>query len=247
MSTPRTSNASAAVTHLTKRYGDVVAVNDVTFDVRPGTITGFLGPNGAGKSTTLRILVGLAEPTAGTATVAGRRYAEVDKPWTHVGAVLESNDFHPGRTGRNHLRVLATLCDIDYARVDTTLELVGLREAADRRVGGYSLGMRQRLGLAGALLAEPPLLILDEPANGLDPVGVRWLRGLLRAYADDGGAVLMSSHLLAEIATTIDHVLIIDDGHLLADTSLAELTDDGADLEHAYLATIDHAHQGATR
>jgi ABC-2 type transport system ATP-binding protein len=237
----------AAVTNLSKRYGDVVAVDDVTFTLSPGTVTGFLGPNGAGKSTTLRVLLGLAEPTEGSATIAGQRFAELAQPWTHVGAVLESNDFHPGRSGRNHLRVLAALCEIDRARVDTMMELVGLGGAADRRVGGYSLGMRQRLGLAGALLTEPPLLILDEPANGLDPVGMRWLRGLLRAYAQGGGAVLMSSHLLAETAGTIDRVLVIHDGRLLVDAPLEDFAADGLDLERAYLAAIDAAQAGTSR
>ena len=237
----------AAVTNLSKHYGDVVAVDDVTFTLRPGTVTGFLGPNGAGKSTTLRLLLGLAEPTRGSATIAGQHFAELAQPWTHVGAVLESNDFHPGRTGRNHLRVLAAMCEIDKARVDAMIELVGLEAAADRRVGGYSLGMRQRLGLAGALLAEPPLLILDEPANGLDPVGVRWLRELLRAYAQDGGAVLMSSHLLAEISGTIDRVLVINEGRLLIDAPLEDFAANGLDLEHAYLSAIDAAKVEASR
>jgi ABC-2 type transport system ATP-binding protein len=248
MSTPEDLGlTTAAVSHLSKRYGGVVAVDDITFTLCPGSVTGFLGPNGAGKSTTLRILLGLAEPTQGSATVAGQPFAELERPWTHVGAVLESNDFHPGRTGRNHLRVLAALCEIDRERADAMIDMVGLNAAADRRVGGYSLGMRQRLGLAGALLADPPLLILDEPANGLDPVGIRWLRELLRTYAEGGGAVLMSSHLLAEIATTIDRVLVISEGRLLIDASLEEFTDNGHDLEQAYLSAIDAAQAGASR
>jgi ABC-2 type transport system ATP-binding protein len=179
--------------------------------------------------------------------VAGQPFAELDRPWMYAGAVLESNDFHPGRTGRDHLRVLARMCEIDDTAVDEMIEVVGLSGASKRRVAAYSLGMRQRLGLAGALLGHPPLLILDEPANGLDPVGVRWLRGLLRSYADDGGAVLMSSHLLAEIASTIDHVLIIDNGRLLTNAPLAALTDGGRDLEDVYLSIIDDAHVGAAR
>jgi ABC-2 type transport system ATP-binding protein len=171
---------------LSKRYGPVVAVEDLTFALDRGTVTGFLGPNGAGKSTTLRLLLDLAEPTTGEALVFGRRYRELEQPARRVGAVLESNDFHPARSGRNHLRVLALAAQIPSARVEEVLNLVELSDAADRRVKTYSLGMRQRLGLAGALLGEPELLILDEPANGLDPVGVHWLRGFLRRFAKLG-------------------------------------------------------------
>jgi len=224
---------------MVKRYGDTVAVEGVTFTIRAGTVTGFLGPNGAGKSTTLRVLLGLVAPTSGDATVAGQRFGELAEPWRHVGAVLESNDFHPGRTGRNHLRVLARLCDLGDRRVDEVLDLVGLGKAADRRVGNYSLGMRQRLGLAAALLGDPPLLVLDEPANGLDPVGMRWLRELLRSFAATGGAVLMSSHLLAEVSNTVDHVLIINDGRLLADAPLTGLVGDDGDLENAYVSIVE--------
>lgn len=241
----RPATPIAQVSHLTKRYGRVLALDDVSFTVRPGTITGFLGPNGAGKTTTLRILLGLAAPTSGTASISGVPFAQLDRPWNHVGAVLESNDFHPGRTGRNHLRVLARLCDLDDAVVDDAIDLVGLSDAGDRRVGGYSLGMRQRLGLAGALLTKPPLLVLDEPANGLDPVGVRWLRGVLGAYADGGGAVVMSSHLLAELEQTIHRVLIIGGGRLLADASLDELMADGRDLEASYLSIVEPETQGS--
>src|SRR5919201_1204856 len=181
---------------LTKRYGDIVAVDDLSFSIRSGTVTGFLGPNGAGKTTTLRLLLGLAQPTAGEALVFGRRYHELDAPPRRVGAVLESNDFHPGRSGRDHLRVLALAAKLPRERVEEMLELVELESAASRHVKTYSLGMRQRLGLAGSLLGDPELLVLDEPANGLDPAGVRWLRGFLRRFAERGGTVLVSSHML---------------------------------------------------
>jgi ABC-2 type transport system ATP-binding protein len=231
----------ARVESLTKRYGDKTAVDDTTFDIRPGAITGFLGPNGAGKTTTLRLLLGLAEPTSGTAHIGGVPFGDLEQPWQHVGAVLESNDFHPGRTGRNHLVFLAQLCGLGNDRVDEVLELVGLADAGDRRAGDYSLGMRQRLGLAAALIGSPSLLILDEPANGLDPIGVRWLRELLRSHADAGGAVLMSSHLLAEAQQTVDHVLIIHDGHLLADAPIAELIEPGGDLEATFVSVVAKA------
>src|SRR3954451_20917091 len=209
---------------LTKRFGDVVAVDDLSFDVRPGAVTGFLGPNGAGKSTTLRTLLGLVRPTCGRAVIAGRPYAELRDPVRHVGAVLESDSFHPGRRARDHLRVLATAAELPLSRVDAALDEVGLTYAAGRRIKGFSLGMRQRLGLAGALLGEPDVLILDEPANGLDPEGITWLRQYLRAFADAGGTVLMSSHLLTEVAQTVDDVVIIGDGRLVTHASLAELS-----------------------
>ncbi|MGI8559423.1 MAG: ABC transporter ATP-binding protein [Solirubrobacteraceae bacterium] len=226
------------VRSLTKRYGNIAVVEDVTFSLGAGTVTGFLGPNGAGKSTTLRLLLGLAAPTAGEARVFGRRYRELDEPTRRVGAVLESNDFDPGCSGRNHLRVLALAAQIPPGRVEEMLELVGLAKAADRRVGAYSLGMRQRLGLAGALLGDPELLVLDEPANGLDPVGVHWLRTFLRRFADQGGTVLIASHLLAEIAQMVDQVVIINCGRLLATTRLDELTRRGKTLEDTYLELI---------
>jgi ABC-2 type transport system ATP-binding protein len=226
-----------SVRSLTKRYGEVAAVEDLTFELDAGTVTGFLGPNGAGKTTTLRLLLGLAEPTSGDARVFGGRYADLDQPARWVGAVLESNDFHPGRSGRNHLRALAlsTEADISTARVDEVLDLVELARAADRRVGGYSLGMRQRLGLAGALLGDPELLILDEPANGLDPAGVHWLRTFLRRFADQGRTVLVSSHVLAEVAQTVDRVVIINHGRLVTTALLQELTGADETLEDAYL------------
>jgi ABC-2 type transport system ATP-binding protein len=211
---------------LTKRFGAVVAVDQLSFDVAQGTVTGFLGPNGAGKTTTLRMLLGLVEPTEGSATINGRPYRELPDPSRHVGAVLEAADVHPGRTARNHLRVRATAGRIDPARVNAVLDLVDLAAAADRRVGGFSLGMRQRLGLAAALLGDPEVLILDEPANGLDPEGVRWLRAFLRGLGREGRTVLVSSHLLAEVAQTADRVVVIDHGRLVTHASLAELLAD---------------------
>jgi len=223
------------VSALTKRYGALAAVEELTFSLDAGTITGFLGPNGAGKSTTLRLLLGLAEPTSGDARVFGRRYRELDDPAQRIGAVLESNDFHPARSGRDHLRALALAADIPRARVEEVLELVELATAAHRRAGTYSLGMRQRLGLAGALLGDPELLILDEPANGLDPAGVYWLRAFLRRFAGQGGTVVISSHVLAEVAQTVDQVVIIDRGRLLATARLDDLAGRGESLEDTYL------------
>lgn len=223
------------VSGLTKTYGDVVVVKDVSFDLAPGTVTGFLGPNGAGKSTTLRMLLGLVRPDSGTASIEGRPYADLAHPTQTVGAVLESNDFHPGRSGRDHLRILAAQASLPAAAVDKALDVVGLVKGARKPVKNYSLGMRQRLGLAGAMIGAPRILILDEPANGLDPAGVNWLRNVLRSFADRGGTVLVSSHLLAEIAQTVDRVLILADGSLRADTDIADLQRDGRTLEQAYL------------
>jgi ABC-2 type transport system ATP-binding protein len=212
-----------AVEGLTKRYGNTLAVEDLSFKIERGSVTGFLGPNGAGKTTTLRILLDLVRPTAGAATIDGRRYRELEEPVRQVGAVLEAANFHPGRKGRNHLRVLARAARIPEQRVDETLALVGLSDAAGKRVKAYSLGMRQRLTIAGALLGEPRVLILDEPANGLDPEGIRWLRGLLRSFADEGGTVFVSSHVLAEVAQLADRVVIIHRGRLVSHTSLEEI------------------------
>jgi ABC-2 type transport system ATP-binding protein len=208
---------------MSKRFGEVTAVDDLSFTVREGALTGFLGPNGAGKSTTLRMLLGLVRPTSGTATIGGRPYADLDAPFRHVGAVLEADAFHPGRRARDHLRVLAVAAGLPLTRVESVLAEVDLTDAAHRRVKGFSLGMRQRLALAGALLGEPRVLILDEPANGLDPEGVHWLRQYLRAFADAGGTVLISSHVLAEIAQTVDDVVIIAHGRLVTQSSLADL------------------------
>jgi ABC-2 type transport system ATP-binding protein len=223
------------VSGLTKTFDAVTAVDGLTFTVEPGTITGFLGPNGAGKTTTLRLLLGLAEPSAGEALTFGRRYRELDHPARRVGAVLESNDFHPGRSGRDHLRALALAAEIQPRRVEEVLAMVGLGAVAGRRVKTYSLGMRQRLGLAGALLGDPELLVLDEPANGLDPAGVHWLRRFLRRYVEQGGTVLVASHMLAEAAQAVDQVVIIDHGGLVASGSMDELTQGGRTLEDVFL------------
>jgi ABC-2 type transport system ATP-binding protein len=209
---------------LTKRFGVVIAVTDVSFVLEAGTITGFLGPNAAGKTTTLRMVLGLATPTSGRALVFDGPYAELERPALRIGAVLEATDFHPGRSGRDHLRMLGRAVDVPDSRVDEVLSLVELGDAAHRRVKGYSLGMRQRLGLAAALLGDPELLILDEPANGLDPEGVRWLRDFLHRLASEGRTVLVSSHVLAEVAQTVDQVLIISRGRLVIESPLAELT-----------------------
>ena len=209
---------------LVKRFGGVLAVDDLSFEVQPGTLTGFVGPNGAGKTTTLRMILGLVRPTAGTALIGGVPYARLDRPARHVGALLESSGFHPGRTARDHLRVLAGPSAIPTARVDEVLSEVDLDGAARRRVGGFSLGMRQRLGLAGALLGDPGILILDEPTNGLDPAGVHWLRTLLRRRVDRGGTVLVSSHLLAELALAADSVVIIKDGRLVTQGPVSAIT-----------------------
>ena len=231
----RPSSPVVSVRGLTKRYGDVVAVDGLTFTLEAGTITGFLGPNGAGKTTTLRLLLGLAEPTGGEALVFGRRYRALDEPMRKVGAVLESGDFDPGRSGRNHLRALALATGIPYERVEELLELVELRRAADRAVKTYSLGMRQRLGLAAALLGDPELLLLDEPANGLDPAGVHWLRGFLHSLAADGRTVLISSHVLAEVAQTVQRAMIISGGRMAGILELDSLEDGARSLEAAYL------------
>ncbi len=209
---------------LTRRFGSVLAVDDLSFALAPGTITGFLGPNGAGKTTTLRMLLGLTAPSSGRALVFGSAYSELERPAVRIGAVLEATDFHPGRNGRDHLRTLSRSVGLSDPRVDDALRRVELEQAAKRRVKGYSLGMRQRLGLAAALLGDPELLILDEPANGLDPEGVRWLRDFLRDFAAEGRTVLISSHVLAEVAQTVDQVLIINRGRLVAESPLAQLT-----------------------
>ena len=211
------------VEHVTKRYGDNTVVDDLTFVVPPGRVTGFLGPNGSGKSTTMKILLDLAAADGGTCRIGGRRYRDLDDPARTVGAILESDAFHPGRSGRNHLRILADATGIARSRVDDMLEQVGLTDAADRRAGAYSLGMRQRLGLAAALLGQPNVLVLDEPGNGLDPQGTRTLRDLLRAHAASGGTVLVSSHLLSEVEHLADDVIVINRGRLVAQGALADL------------------------
>ncbi|HWJ42653.1 MAG TPA: ATP-binding cassette domain-containing protein [Solirubrobacterales bacterium] len=219
--------AELEVRGLTKRYGGTVAVDDLSFAVEAGKVTGFLGPNGAGKTTTMRALLGLLRPSSGEALVEGRPPVAMADPLRTIGAALEATAFHPGRSGRNHLRTLAVAAGIPGSRVEEVLEMVELTGAANRRVKGYSLGMRQRLALAAALLGEPRILILDEPANGLDPQGMRWLRDLLRDQAAGGRAVLVSSHLLSEVSQTVDELVMIRDGRLVAQTSLAEFTAGG--------------------
>ncbi|GAA4719470.1 ABC transporter ATP-binding protein [Pedococcus ginsenosidimutans] len=228
--TPTTGASGAGrieVRNLTKRFGSFTAVDDLSFTVEPGRITGFLGPNGAGKTTTLRMLLGLITPTSGTATIGGRRYHDIESPMSVVGSALEATNFHPGRTGRNHLRVLADTMGVGPARVDEMLELVGIPAAARKRAGGYSMGMRQRLGLAAALLGDPQVLILDEPANGLDPEGIRWLRGFLRHLSSQGKTVLISSHMLQEVEQTVDDVVIISNGRLVKQGPMSELHGSG--------------------
>jgi ABC-2 type transport system ATP-binding protein len=229
------------VSGLVKAYGDVRAVDRMSFTAGYGQVTGFLGPNGSGKTTTLRMLLGLVRPSAGTATIGGRRYRELSTPWRTAGALLSAEAAHPGRTGRGHLRVLARAAGIPRQRADELIELVGLTAAAGRRVGGYSLGMRQRLGLAAALLGDPRVLILDEPANGLDPEGIHWLRDLIRGFAAEGRAVLVSSHVLSEVAQAVDEVVIIRAGRPVLQAPLASLlapsglTPLGQSLERVYL------------
>jgi ABC-2 type transport system ATP-binding protein len=210
--------------HLSKAYGDKVAVHDLTVTIRPGVVTGFLGPNGAGKSTTMRMILGLDHPTAGEALVNGRRYVDHDAPLREVGALLDARAFHPGRSGYAHLQALAATTGIGKRRVAEVLELVGLDTVANKRTRGFSQGMGQRLGLAAALLGDPATIILDEPVNGLDPTGIRWIRQLLRNLAAEGRTVFVSSHLMSEMALTADHLVIIGRGRLLANTSVAEMT-----------------------
>jgi ABC-2 type transport system ATP-binding protein len=233
--TMTTQAAPISVQGLTKQFGRIRAVQELTFEVRPGQITGFLGPNGAGKTTTLRMLLGLVRPTAGAALIGGRPYPLLPHPRRTVGAVLETTGAHPGRHASDHLRILAQVTGVPDGRVMEVCDQVGLAEATDRRVGGYSLGMRQRLGLAGALLGDPPVLLLDEPANGLDPAGMAWLRGLLRDLADEGRTILVSSHLLSEVAQTADQVVIINEGRLRFAGPLADL----GDLEATFLRLTD--------
>ncbi|WP_406293991.1 ABC transporter ATP-binding protein [Embleya sp. NBC_00888] len=223
------------IRNLTKRYGDVLAVDDLDFEVAAGTVTGFLGPNGAGKSTTLRMVLGLDRPSSGSATVGGRVYGELREPLRHVGALLDAGAVHRRRRGRDHLLYLARSNRIPDSRVDEVLDRVGLTDAARRRAGTYSLGMRQRLGIAAALLGDPEVLIFDEPVNGLDPEGIRWIRDLIRSLAAEGRTVFLSSHLMSEMALTAGHLVVIAGGRLLADTSLAEFVGEGESLEDVYL------------
>ena len=221
---------------LTKSFGQVTAVRDVSFTVRAGTVTGFLGPNGSGKTTTLRMVLGLVRPTAGQVLIGGVPYERLTRPRTCVGALLEATGFHPGRRARDHLRVLAAAGRIPDDRVEEVLSQVQLTRDAGRRVREFSLGMRQRLGIAAALLGDPQVLLLDEPANGLDPAGAAWLRGLLRAQAGEGRTVLVASHVLSEIAQTVDHVVIVRGGQLRFAGPLSEIGDTNAALESAFLS-----------
>lgn len=221
---------------LTKRYGSTVAVDGLDFEVRPGAVTGFLGPNGSGKSTTMRLIMGLDRPDAGTTRVEGRPYQDLRWPLREVGALLEARTYHPGRTAEKHLAALAAANGIPGSRVHSVLDTVGLTGVARKRAGGFSLGMSQRLGIAGALLGDPAVLLFDEPVNGLDPEGVRWIRNLMKSLAAEGRTVLLSSHLISEMALTADHLIVIGQGRLLADTSVAGLTASGRSLEEAFFA-----------
>ncbi len=216
--------AAVEVRGLTKRFGPQLAVDDVTFDVPPGRIVGFLGPNGAGKSTTLRMIIGLTAPTAGTSTILGTSFHDLDDPARTVGSIVDGVGYHPGRRAIEELRISARSAGLPRSRCDEVLDLVGLKDAARKRVGQFSLGMRQRLGIAQALLGDPQALLLDEPANGLDPEGIQWVRSLLRGLADEGRAILVSSHLLNEVARLADDVIVIRRGQLVTQASVAELT-----------------------
>jgi ABC-2 type transport system ATP-binding protein len=234
---------------LTKRYGQVLAVDRLSFVVRPGIVTGFLGPNGSGKSTTMRMILGLDAPDGGTALVGGKRYRDLRWPLREVGALLEAKAFHPGRSARAHLTALAASNGIGRARVGEVLRLVGLEKAAGRRAGKFSLGMAQRLGIGAALLGDPGVLVLDEPVNGLDPEGVRWIRDLLRSLAAEGRAVLVSSHLISEMALTADHLVVIGQGRLLADGPMDAVGRPAESLEDAFLRLTSAAteYRGAAR
>lgn len=232
------TGATLRYDHLSKHYGTTVAVRDLSGEIRPGVVTGMLGPNGAGKSTALKCLLGLASPTSGSALIDGHPYADLERPGRLVGTVLETRGFHPGLTGRQNLLVLAAAIDIDDARVQQVLDLVILSEAADRRIKGYSLGMRQRLSLAAGLLGDPATLVLDEPANGLDPHAIVWLRNLLKSLAAEGRTVLVSSHQLAEMQHTVDDVFIMDHGDLRAQGSITDVCA-GRSLEEAFLAITE--------
>jgi ABC-2 type transport system ATP-binding protein len=230
---------------LTKRYGGTLAVDDLTFDVQPGAVTGFLGPNGSGKSTTMRMIMGLDAPTHGTTLIGGAPYASLTWPLRSVGALLEARSFHPGRSARAHLLALAAGGGIPRRRVDEVLGLVGLGDVAARRAGTFSLGMGQRLGIAAALLGDPEVLLLDEPVNGLDPSGVRWIRGLMRSLAAEGRTVLVSSHLISEMTQTAERLIVIDRGRLLVDGTVGELeARGGGSLEDAFFALTSGSHHG---
>jgi ABC-2 type transport system ATP-binding protein len=229
---------SIELDQLTKRFGRTIAVDGLTCAFQPGRVTGFVGPNGAGKSTTMRLILGLDRATSGGARIGDRPYRELNKPLRTVGALLDASAVHPGRTGRDHLRWIAAADRIKWDRIDEVLDVVGLESAADRRVGGFSLGTRQRLGLAAALLGDPPVLLLDEPVNGLDVAGIRWIRGLLRALAAQGRTLVVSSHLMSELAETADHLVVIGRGRLLADIGVAEFMAGFLSLEDAYVRLV---------
>jgi ABC-2 type transport system ATP-binding protein len=231
----RSETAAVEVRGLTKTFGRVTAVREMTFTAPAGKVTGFLGPNGSGKTTTLRMVLGLVRPDAGEALIGGVRYGRLARPRRSVGALLEATSFHPGRRARDHLRVLADAADVPARRVDEVLDQVDLASAARRRVREFSLGMRQRLGLAAALLGDPQVLLLDEPGNGLDPAGIAWLRGLLRGLADEGRTVVIASHVLSEVAQTVDHVVIVSEGRLRFAGSLGEIGAENNALESAFL------------
>jgi ABC-2 type transport system ATP-binding protein len=220
---------------LTKRYGPVLAVDALSFEVQPGVVTGFLGPNGSGKSTTMRLMLGLDAADSGTITIGGRHYRELPWPLREVGALLEAKAFHPGRSARAHLTALAASNDIPQKRVDEVLDLTGLRNAKSRRAGTFSLGMSQRLGIAAALLGDPGVLLFDEPVNGLDPEGIRWIRDLMKSLAGQGRTVFVSSHLISEMALTADRLIVVGAGRLLADTTVADLSARSGSLEDAFL------------
>jgi ABC-2 type transport system ATP-binding protein len=232
---------------LTKQYGRTVAVRDLSFTVRPGVVTGFLGPNGAGKSTTMRMLIGLDRPDAGRATVNGKPYGELRQPLREVGAMLEAKAFHPGRSARAHLNALAASNAIADARVEEVLRLVGLESVGSRRAGKFSLGMAQRLGIAVALLGDPGIVILDEPVNGLDPDGIRWIRGLLRSLAAEGRTVLISSHLISEVAQAAEELIVIGQGRLLAHAAVAELSATASSLEEAFFRLTESSSEYAAQ
>ena len=231
------SDGQIVVSGLTKHYKRVKAVDHLSFTVEPGRVTGFLGPNGAGKTTTLRMILNLVRPTAGTATIGGQRYADLRNPIRHVGAVLEASSAHKARTGRNHLRIICMSAGIPLTRADEVLEIVGLTPAAKRKFKGYSLGMRQRLGIAAALIGDPHVLILDEPANGLDPEGIRWMRGLLKSLADAGRTILVSSHLLSEMEILADEVVIIAAGQLVRQGTVTDVVDSMAHVGRVRVRT----------
>ena len=236
------------VNELTKRYRRTIAVDGLSFRVEPGHVTGFLGPNGAGKSTTMRLVLGLGTPDSGEALVNGKRYTKFRRPLRQVGALLDANAVHGGRSAVNHLRCLARTNGIGPVRVDEVLDQVGLTAVARKPVGGFSLGMKQRLGIAGALLGDPEVLMFDEPVNGLDPDGVRWIRELMRSLAAEGRTVLLASHLMSEMAMTAEHLIVVGQGRLIAQTTVEELTGNHPSLEEAYLAlTADSVEYGVNR